>query len=193
MVRACSPCSQPKWFLRPFGLQHRSRIYKAHTLFYNPVQKTLSSLHGAEVYLQQRMKIMANKQKLSTYKQTLPVRGRGKPELNWTCHKFMVLPLSIQSTLQKTYYVVTNQHLLCCIEHISSSGALVHCIEEGQLVLLSYLNYLVQEMTPEIYLYKDQLWNFFEALKILWTTWYRFTDINTEKIKVTTSLLQHYL
>jgi len=28
------------------------------------------------------MKIMANKQKLSTYKQTLPVRGRGKPELN---------------------------------------------------------------------------------------------------------------
>ena len=101
MVRACSPCSQPKWFLRPFGLQHRSRIYKAHSLFYNPVQKTLSSLHGAEVYLQQRMKIMANKQKLSTYKQTLPVRGRGKPELNWTCHKFMVLPLSIQSTLQK--------------------------------------------------------------------------------------------
>ena len=96
-----SPCSQPKRFLRLFGLQHRSRIYKAHSLFYNPVQKTLSSLHGAEVYLQQRMKIMANKQKLSTYKQTLPVRGRGKPELNWTCHKFMVLPLSIQSTLQK--------------------------------------------------------------------------------------------
>ena len=70
----------------------------------------------------------------------------------------MVLPLSIQSTLQKTYYVVTNQHLLCCIEHISSSGALVHCIEEVQLVLLSYLNYLVQEMTPDIYTSVPQDW-----------------------------------
>jgi len=55
---------------------------KPTVYYYNPVQKTLSSLHSAEVYLKQRMKITANKQKLSTYKQTLPVRGRGKPELN---------------------------------------------------------------------------------------------------------------
>ena len=76
-----APVHSPNGFEDHLDFNIGPEFIKPTVYYYNPVQKTLSSLHSAEVCLQQKMKITANKQKLSTYKKTLPIR-RGKPKLN---------------------------------------------------------------------------------------------------------------